>query len=160
MFLLNKFLRLYPKRMEVYKADPRFTNFVPKTAIEAVDRYTRCRNKGLSAMMIPECLIECAVGLPPDEVDKFEAWLINPSGDLSACKLIEDRTICADNDRIFEENLERVSRKIALAEMKNDNDEDSEDEKLIEEEDSTRVTRVETLWERETKKAKDKLRLR
>ena len=33
--------------MEVWKADPLFTNFVPKTAVEAVDRYIRCRRKGL-----------------------------------------------------------------------------------------------------------------
>ena len=63
---------------EVYKADPTFINFVPRTAAEAVDRFTRCRRRGLSAYRIPECVIECARGLSPLEMDRFETWLVNP----------------------------------------------------------------------------------
>ena len=63
---------------EVYKADPLFINFVPRTATEAVDRFTRCRRRGLNAYRIPECVVECAKGLSAIELDRFEQWLINP----------------------------------------------------------------------------------
>ena len=53
----------------IRKADPTFTHYVPRTAVEAVDRYVRCRKNGLRAVMVPECLIECAAGLPPAELD-------------------------------------------------------------------------------------------
>ena len=39
----------------VRKQDPTFTNFVPATAAEAVDRYVRCRKNGLKPMLVPEC---------------------------------------------------------------------------------------------------------
>ena len=48
---------------DVRKQDPTFTNFVPRTAAEAVDRYVRCRRNGLKPMLVPECLIACAAGL-------------------------------------------------------------------------------------------------
>ena len=47
----------------VRKTDPTFTNYVPRTAVEAVERFVRCRNNGLRPMLIPECLIECSRGL-------------------------------------------------------------------------------------------------
>ena len=34
--------------------------------------------------MYPECFIECAAKLPPAEVEKFEAWVVNPGGEPSA----------------------------------------------------------------------------
>ena len=46
------------------RADPTFTNWEPKTAYEAVDRFTRCQRNGLKAVMIPECLIKCSRRLP------------------------------------------------------------------------------------------------
>ena len=62
------------------RADPTFTNWEPKTAYEAVDRFTRCQRNGLKAVMIPECLIKCSRRLPEPELDKFEEWIINPGG--------------------------------------------------------------------------------
>ena len=73
---------------DVRKADPTFTGFVPRTAIEAVDRYVRCRKNGLKPMLVPECLIECAKGLSEPELGKFEDWIINPNGDLSEVSLV------------------------------------------------------------------------
>ena len=66
--------------MSLWKVDPTFTNFVPQNAEEAVGRFVRCRDNGLSAMMIPECLVDCSRGLSEEQLDLFEQWIINPSG--------------------------------------------------------------------------------
>ena len=73
---------------DVRKADPSFTKFVPTTAVEAVDRYVRCRKNGLKPMLVPECLIESAKGLSEPELGKFEDWIINPNGSLDGVKLV------------------------------------------------------------------------
>ena len=94
--------------LSLRKVDPTFTAFVPRTAAEAVDRYVRCRNNGLKPMLIPECLIQCAVGLKGAELDKFENWIINPNMDLDTVKLVPTTAINAANDAIFEENCKRI----------------------------------------------------
>ena len=99
--------------MNVWKADPTFTNFVPRTAEEAVDRYVRCRRNGLKPMLVPECLIQCSRGLPPNELDQFEAWIINPSGDISAGKLVPSTAIRVANDSMYKETLQRVESALA-----------------------------------------------
>jgi len=103
--------------MSLWKVDPTFTNYVPKTAAEAVDRYVRCRNNGLKAMLIPECLIECARGLKEGEMDKFEQWIINPSGDLSGVELVEQKGIREANDAVFQETLARVTANMEKADL-------------------------------------------
>jgi hypothetical protein len=94
---------------DVRKQDPTFTNFVPATAAEAVDRYVRCRRNGLKPMLVPECLIACAVGLQGPELDNFENWIINPNADLDNVKLVRDDTIRLYNDKIYKENLLRIT---------------------------------------------------
>ena len=97
--------------LNVRKSDPTFTNFVPRTAAEAVDRFVRCRNNGLKPMLIPECLITCAKGLTGKELDMFESWVINPNGAIPAgVKLVEQREICEANDAVFQQNLERFEQ--------------------------------------------------
>ena len=88
------------------RADPSFTNWKPKTAYEAVDRFTRCQRNGLKSIMIPECLIECSANLPEAELDKFEDWIINPQG-LDFSKAVPDDSIRKHNEEIFKKNLER-----------------------------------------------------
>ena len=78
------------------RADPSFTNWKPKTAYEAVDRFTRCQRNGLKAIMIPECLIECCRHLPEPELDKFEEWIINPGG-LDYSRAVPDDKISKEN---------------------------------------------------------------
>ena len=112
--------------MSLWKVDPTFTNYIPKTAAEAVDRYVRCRNNGLKAMLIPECLIECARGLKEQEMDKFEQWIINPSGDLSKVELVEQKDICEANDAVFQKTLARVT---ASMEESKEPETEQEDEK-------------------------------
>ena len=94
----------------VLKADPRFTNFVPRNAAEAVDRYVRCRKNGLKPMLIPECLIECAKGLDDRQMNLFEDWIINPNGSLDTLKLVPANSIREENKRIFDENCERLEK--------------------------------------------------
>ena len=88
------------------RADPTFTNWVPKTAYEAVDRFSRCQRNGLKALMILECLIECCKALPEGELDKFEEWIINPQG-LDYSKAVPDSTIAEANTVIFKEAEKR-----------------------------------------------------
>jgi len=90
---------------DVRKQDPTFTNFVPKTAAEAVDRYVRCRKNGLKPMLVPECLIACAGGLKGTELDKFESWIINPNEDLDNVELVPFDSVRLANDAVYRENL-------------------------------------------------------
>ena len=84
---------------DIRKADPTFTGFVPRTAAEAVDRYVRCRRNGLKPMLVPECLIACATGLSPDELELFETWIINPNGSLEGVELVPDDIITSGRRR-------------------------------------------------------------
>ena len=98
--------------LSVRKTDPRFVNFVPRTAEEAVDRYIRCRRNGLKAYLVPECLIDCAKALEPEELNKFENWIVNPNRDLSKVDLVEQKAICLSNDAVFASNEKRVEAQL------------------------------------------------
>ena len=100
--------------LSVRKQDPLFINFVPKNAEEAVDRYVRCKRRGLKPYLIPECLISCAQGLSATELEKFENWIVNPEGNTDdKMELVETKQLQADNAAVFEENAKRVESKIA-----------------------------------------------
>ena len=117
---------------DVRKADPKFTNFVPRTATEAVDRYVRCRRNGLKPMLVPECLIECAKGLDEKQLDLFEAWCICPDRSLENVKLVPADTIRLANEAIYMENCKRIGEPpLPLARSEQD------DEKLTEQPGST-----------------------
>jgi len=103
--------------LSVRKQDPLFINFVPQNAEEAVDRFVRCKRRGLKAYLIPECLISCAQGLPPEELEKFEKWIVNPMEDLDNVKLVETSTVREANDLIFAETLQRVQDKMDVDEI-------------------------------------------
>ena len=92
---------------DVRKADPTFTKFVPRSAIEAVDRFVRCRKNGLKPMLVPECLIACAGGLKGTELDKFESWIINPNADLDNVDLVPFDSVRLANDAVYHANLSR-----------------------------------------------------
>lgn len=101
--------------MEVWKADPTFTNFVPRTAVEAVDRFVRCRRNGLKPMLVPECLIMCSRALAPKELDIFEAWIVNPDGEIPAHeKLVPTLAIRTANDSLYQETVQRVEAALAV----------------------------------------------
>ena len=104
--------------LSVRKQDPTFINFVPRTAEEAVDRYVRCKNRGLKSYLIPECLIQCASGLNPTELEKFERFIINPGGFAeNAAALVETTQIQTENARVFEEAAKRVEDKMQIDEI-------------------------------------------
>ena len=62
------------------KADPTYVGFKPRTAAAAIDLFVRHKNLGLPVHLWPECFVECAASLPLPELDKFEAYLVTPSG--------------------------------------------------------------------------------
>jgi hypothetical protein len=95
---------------DIRKADPTFTGFTPRTACEAVDRYVRCRRNGLKPLLVPECLIACAARLPPDQMELFENWIVNPNGSLENVELIPDDTIRKANEALFRETEARVTK--------------------------------------------------
>ena len=100
--------------LSVRKQNPLFINFVARTAEEAVDRYQRCKARGLKPYLIPECLISCASGLNPEELEKFESWIINPEGgaDDPNIDLVETKEMQKNNSLVFEENADRVEKLI------------------------------------------------
>ena len=99
--------------LSVRKQDPLFINFVPKTAEEAVDRFIRCKNRGLKAYLIPECLIACAQALDDIESEKFERWIINPEGDLPEHGKLVRSDLNQRNLKVFEESAKRVEEKLS-----------------------------------------------
>ena len=114
--------------LSVRKQDPLFVNFVPKNAEEAVDRFIRCKRRGLKPYLIPECLIACAQGLPPDEMEKFEAWIVDPEGNTSSggasMQLVETKEMQQRNQQVFDENVQRVEAKMLECSL--------DDEKMLE----------------------------
>ena len=98
--------------LSVRKQDPLFINFVPKTAEEAVDRFIRCKNRGLKAYLIPECLIACAQALDDVEGEKFENWIINPEGPPPEPGKLVRSDLNERNFKVFEESAKRVEQKL------------------------------------------------
>ncbi len=98
--------------LSVRKQDPLFINFVPKTAEEAVDRFIRCKNRGLKAYLIPECLIKCAQALDDVESEKFERWIINPEGDLPGPGKLVRSDLNRQNLEVFEDLARCVEEKL------------------------------------------------
>jgi hypothetical protein len=98
--------------LSVRKQDPLFINFVPKTAEEAVDRFIRCKNRGLKAYLIPECLIACAQALDDVESEKFEKWIINPEGDLPGPGKLVRSDLNERNLEVFEDLAKRVEQQL------------------------------------------------
>ena len=103
--------------LSVRKQDPLFINYVPKNAEEAVDRYVRCKRRGLKQYLIPECLISCARGLSATEMEKFENWIVNPEGNTDGVELVETKQLQADNAAIFEANAKRVEGLLSAPEI-------------------------------------------
>ena len=122
--------------LSVRKQDPLFVNFVPKNAEEAVDRFIRCKRRGLKSYLIPECLIACAQGLPPDEMEKFEAWIVDPEGNTGGgapMQLVETKEMQQRNQQVFDENVKRVEAKMLECSLNNDEKMlDQDDEKMQE----------------------------
>ena len=67
--------------MEDYrKSDPEYTAFVPTTASEAIDLFTRYRKLGVPPTQWPETFCHVARALPDPELDRFHEWLVCPQG--------------------------------------------------------------------------------
>ena len=94
------------------KADPTYVGFKPRTAAAAIDLFVRHKNLGLPVHLWPECFVECAASLPLPELDKFEAYLVTPSGPP------EGRTL-QRNDAVQTANARERKQLIAEAERRN-----------------------------------------
>ena len=64
------------------RADPNYTNFVPKTCRDAIDLFNRHRALGLQADLYPECFVHCAKQLPDEELDMFHRFIVCPTRDI------------------------------------------------------------------------------
>jgi len=65
------------------RADPTYTNFVPKTCADAIDLFNRHRALGLQADLYPECFVHCAKQLPDEELDMFHRFIVCPTRDIA-----------------------------------------------------------------------------
>ena len=61
-------------------ADPEYVGFVPTTASEAILKFRRLCNQGLSPVQYPETLIGLAAKLPEAEIDRMNEWIVCPQG--------------------------------------------------------------------------------
>ena len=62
-------------------ADPKYVDFTPTRVEEAIIKFRRMQDLGLSSWKYPEAFVECAKGLGPEEMGKFEEWLVCPQGE-------------------------------------------------------------------------------
>jgi hypothetical protein len=65
-------------------SDPDYVDFTPETVQQAILKFRRLQNMGLSPWKYPEAMIECCKKLPEEEAGKFEAWIVNPAGEPDA----------------------------------------------------------------------------
>ena len=102
------------------KADPTYTNFQPRTAEEAINKFYRRKNLGVPPNLWPEVFVECASRLKGEELEKFESWIVNPEGELSAVDLTQvDRENELLRQRLCAE-AEARDRKLEMPEIKAD----------------------------------------
>ena len=114
--------------MDFRRADPKYVNFVPKTAVDAIDLFNRHRNLGLTADLYPECFVHCARELPDEELDKFHRFIVNPTGDIekggeTVTEL--DRQLEEERKQLEQEAINRDMKQLTIAE-----DDDSDEKEM------------------------------
>ena len=105
--------------MDFRRADPKYVNFVPMTAADAIDLFNRHRSLGLTADLYPECFVHCARKLSDEELDKFHRFIINPTGDIEKGgeKPTElDRQLEDERKQLEQEALNRDMKQASIAE--------------------------------------------
>ena len=65
-------------------ADPKYVDFDPDNVQQAILKFRRLQEMGLSPWKYPEAMVECCKKLPDAEIDKFESWIVNPAGEPDA----------------------------------------------------------------------------
>ena len=67
---------------ELYRVDPRYTDFSPSTAKEAVKLFHKITDGWCAANwdFMPELMIRLARDLSGSQLDMFEQWIQNPTG--------------------------------------------------------------------------------
>ena len=105
--------------MDFRRADPKYVNFVPETAADAIDLFNRHRNLGLTADLYPECFVHCARKLPDKELDKFHRFIINPTGDIEKggeAPTELDRQLEEERKKLEQEAITRDMKQVSIAE--------------------------------------------
>ena len=83
--------------MDFRLADPKYTGFVPKTAQEAILKFRRLQDTGISAWKYPEMLVECGGNLSGTELDRFHDWIVTPQGVPKDC--VDVSVFSVDNEK-------------------------------------------------------------
>ena len=65
-------------------ADPKYVDFNPETVQQAILKFRRLQEMGLSPWKYPEAMVECCKKMPEEEIGKFESWIVNPAGEPDA----------------------------------------------------------------------------
>ena len=100
------------KKMDYRKADPTYTNFKPTTASDAINKFYRHKNLGVPPHLWPEVFVDCAANLTPEEMHKFESWLVNPGGDPKGPML---KDVDQENEALRAQLLKEATARDALA---------------------------------------------
>ena len=124
--------------MDFRKADPTYVNFEPLTAADAIDKFHRYKQRGVPPNLWPEVFVECATKLPEAELDKFEAWLVNPNGMGENPKTISKTawvdTVNAENEEVrkqlLKESQARDAPPIILENYMEEDDEKTPEESV------------------------------
>ena len=103
--------------MEDYrKSDPDYTAFVPTSASEAIDLFTRYKRIGVPPSQWPETFCHVSRALPDSELDRFHEWLVCPQGcrattgpTYAPCPEVEAERAQLANGRARQEVSERAS---------------------------------------------------
>jgi len=97
----------------VRRANPKYTNFKSRTAVDAVQQFCNMQRNGLNAMRIPEALIECAKGLDDRELELFETWIVNPNDVQGMDASVIGAQNHAEHERLLREHEERECTKFS-----------------------------------------------
>ena len=124
--------------MDFRRADPRYVNFVPRTCADAIDLFVRHKNLGLSVSLYPECFVHCAKALKGVELDNFEKWIVQPTGDISTGgeqPTLVDKQLEAERLKLLKEaemrDLEKKTEELTITVIEED-EKSPEDEKMSE----------------------------
>ena len=122
------------------RADPRYVSFVPRTCADAIDLFVRHKNLGLSVSLYPECFVHCAKALKGVELDNFEKWIVQPTGDISTGgeqPTLVDKQLETERLKLLKEaemrDLEQKTEELTITVIEEEDEKSpEEDEKMSE----------------------------
>jgi hypothetical protein len=108
-------------KIDYRRADPNYVGFVPDTAFDAIDLFSRFKRLGLSVEQYPETFVWVSRNLDDDEGAKFEEWLCAPQGvDDNAPVFVSDDKIEAERIQLLKEATARDVEEMTISEEDDD----------------------------------------